>query len=404
MKKIIDLAVSAVFVLFLFAFAAAFWIAPDADFSEEENRALAMFPKFSWESLADGSFSDGINTYFADQFPARDALVGLKGLTETLSLKGENNGVLLGKGGQLAVRRFEMYKSRLERTPDMDYYYKDTVCLSVEGLNAYAKAQSRPLVTLLPPRTVDVASSAMSYPDEIGDSLHRQLSATVAEEAHWIDLLPLMREKYDAGEYVYYRTDHHWTALGAYLAYCEVMKGFGMEGEILPPEAFTVEKIPDFYGTSWSKAGCKFVGPDTLELWSAGNDDGFTTSCLSSKVVKGEDGKPKPVKEAYETFSGWLNRDYLTKKDKYAAFLDGTHNEVTVFANAGERERLLVAKDSFANSMVPYLVQHFDLVIVNLAGKMTALSEYAEEYGCSKVLIVYNWENLLTGANLAAIR
>ena len=406
-KKTLDLAVSLTFLVFLFGFAAAFWIVPDAERSEEENRPLTQFPAFSWASLCDGSFSDGINAYFADQFPARDSLVGVKGAAETLALKGENNGVLLGKNGQLAVRKFDMYRSLLERTADMDYFDPAAVALSVDGLNAYAEGEVRPLVTLLPPRTVDVAASALSYPGEISDSLHRQLCDSVSEAANWIDLLPLLRERYDAGESVYYRTDHHWTALGAYLAYCEVMKGFGLESEILPRERFTVEEIPGFCGTSWSKAGCKFVEPDTLELWSLGNDAEFTTSCLSARRIKGEDGKPKTVKEVYETFPGWLNRDSLAAKDKYAAFLDGTHNEVTVFRNggeAGERERLLVAKDSFANAMVPYLAQHFDLVIVNLAGKMTELSEYAAEYGCSRVLIVYNWENLLTGSNLAGIR
>ncbi len=406
MKKIIDILTSVLFAAFLFAFAIAFVLTPDTNFSEEENRSLRTFPKFTWERLLDGSFSSDINEYFADQFPARDSLVGIKGVTETLLLKGENNGVLLGDDGQLAVRLFDAYKSRLERTPDMDYYYTDNVSVAVDALNTFAKSSAVPVTTMFPPRTVDVASSAFGYPPEISDALETQLAESVVPEAGYLaDLRTQMESRYAAGEYVYFRTDHHWTTYGAYIAYVCLMLDWDMKDDIIPPESFTVETVENFYGTTWSRAGYKFVKPDTLEIWSPGNEDEFTTTCYAEKQIKGEDGKPTKIKEATKTFSGWLNRDYLAKKDKYAAFLDGTHNEQTVFKNGGtDRPRLLIAKDSFANTMVPFLAQHFDLVIVNLAGRMTDLTSYVEEYGCDRVLIVWNRANLIENNILAAIK
>lgn len=404
MKNIINIVTSALFAAFLLVFAVLFVLTPDADFSEEENRSLTTFPKFTWERLLDGSFSSDINEYFADQFPMRDTLVGIKGVTETLLLKGENNGVLLGDDGQLAVRLFDAYKSRLERTADMDYYYTENITLAVDALNTFAKSSAVPVTTMFPPRTVDIASSALDYPTEIGDMLDRQITETIAPEAGYIDLRTPLSERYAAREYVYFRTDHHWTTYGAYLAYTMLMREWGMGDEILPYDSFTAETIEDFYGTTWSRAGYKFVEPDTLEIRTLGNEDEFTTTCYTEKQVKGEDGKPTVVKEAAKSFSGWLNREYLTKKDKYSAFLDGTHNEQTVFHNTETRPRLLIAKDSFANTMVPFLVQHFDLVIVNLAGRMTDLTEYVEEYGCDRVLIVWNRANLIENNILASIR
>ncbi|MBQ8641489.1 MAG: hypothetical protein IJ480_04665 [Clostridia bacterium] len=405
-SKIIDIATSVLFAVIIFAFAVAFVITPDMEFSEEENRSLTTFPKFTWDGLMDGSFSSKINEYFADQFPARNSLVGIKGVTETMFGKGENNGVLLGRDGQLAVRLFTIYRSRLERVADMDYYVADTVAQSVDALNAWAKTSSVPTATILPPRTVDVAASAFSYPDEISNALHTQLNESIAPEANYIDLLPLMREKYDAGESVYLRTDHHWTTYGAYIAYTEVMKSWGLEDQIIPQESFTVETVEDFYGTTWSKAGYKFIKPETLEVWTIGNEDQFTTTCLSEKQVKGEDGKPTAVKEAYKTFSGWLDREYLSQKDKYGAFLSGTHNEQTVFLGDGNtgRERLLLVKDSFVHTMVPFLAQHFDLVIINLSAGVANITEYVEEYGCDRVLVVYNWANLIENNNMAAVK
>ena len=406
MKTIINIVTSVLFAAFLLIFTAAFVLTPDADFSEEENRSLTTFPKFTWERLLDGSFSSDINEYFADQFPARDSLVGIKGVTKTLLLKGENNGVLLGDDGQLAVRLFDAYKSRLERTPDMDYYYTENVAVAVDALNAFAKSSVVPVTTMIPPRTVDIASSAFDYPTEISDVLDAQLAESIVPEAGYLaDLPKQMETRYNDGEYVYFRTDHHWTTYGAYIAYTMLMREWGMESEIIPQEAFTVETVENFYGTTWSRAGYKFVEPDTLEVWTLGNEDEFTTTCYTEKQVKGEDGKPTKVKEAAKTFPGWLNREYLAKKDKYAAFLDGTHNEQTVFKTTETgRPRLLLAKDSFANTMVPFLAQHFDLVIVNLAGRMTDLTEYVSEYGCDRVLIVWNRANLIENNILAAIK
>ena len=405
-NKIINITTSVLFAAIIFAFAIAFVIVPDSDFSEEENRSLTTFPKFTWEALMDGSFSSKINEYFADQFPARNSLVGIKGVTETAFGKGENNGVLLGKNGQLAVRLFNIYKSRLERVADMDYFVPETVTQSVDALNAWAKNSEVPVATILPPRTVDVAASAFRYPTEISDSLQTLLTGTIAPEANYIDLLPMMREKYDAGESVYLRTDHHWTTYGAYIAYTELMKSWGLEAEILPMDAFSVETVENFYGTTWSKSGYKFIAPETLEVWTAGNEDRFTTSCISEKQVKGEDGKPVAVKEAYKTFTGWLDRSFLEQKDKYGAFLAGTHNEQTVFLDDGNtgRERLLIVKDSFAHTMVPFLAQHFDLVIINLAARVANITEYVDEYDCDRVVVVYNWANLIENNNMAAVQ
>ncbi len=405
MKKTINIITSVLFVVMILGFTAAFLIVPDSDFSEEENRSLTTFPKFSFERLADGTFSEKINEYFADQFPFRDSLVGIKSVSEMLFGKGENNGVLLGNNGQLGVRLFTAYKSRLERTPDTDYYYPENVDAAISAVNAWAESESRPVATILPPRTIDVAASAFSYPSEISDALNAQIKNGISEKANYIDLLSVMRERYDAGEYVYNRTDHHWTTYGAYIAYTELLKSWGMEDDVIPEDSFTVETVSDFYGTTWSKAGYKFVAPDTLELWSLGNESEFTTACYSTKQIKGEDGKPTTAKEEYHSFDGWLNREYLSKKDKYAAFLDGTHNEQTVTKNTDEpRERLLVVKDSFANTMVPFLAQHFDLVIVNLANNMSKITEYAEEYDCDRIVIIYNVGNVVENANLASIK
>ena len=160
-----------------------------------------------------------------------------------------------------------------------------------------------------------------------------------------------------------------------------------MGDSVIPKEDFTVSATSGFYGTSWSKSGFRFVPGDTIELWYFGNEDEFTTNT--------GDG----------SFSGFYNTDWLSEKDKYSVFIDGTHSVTTVKKSGGEpRETLLVAKDSFADSLVPFLAQHFDLVIVNLAGRMTDLTAYAAEYSADRVLIVWNFENLITTGTIGNLK
>ena len=119
-QKIIHILTVVLFVLPLLLGLVLFIALPDNDFSEEENRSLQTFPKLTWATLKDGKFGSDMNEYFADQFPVRDALVGIKGIAELAIGKQGNNGVALGKDGVFAVRWFDSYVDRLTRVYDTD--------------------------------------------------------------------------------------------------------------------------------------------------------------------------------------------------------------------------------------------------------------------------------------------
>ena len=396
MKNKIHVAVISLFLAFILGFGIAFWVVPDKDFSTDENRPLQGFPTVTAEDWLDGKVSERLINYYSDQFPMRSTWVGLHALSELAMGRGESSGVLLGENGQLAVRRFDAYLSRLERLTDTDYYSESHVQKGVSALIALEQKLEIPLTVLLAPRTVDVTVGDLGYPAELSDRLDTTVQTSLAEGGvHSVDLLPTFREMHDAGEYVYYRTDHHWTTRGAYTAYTAVMKDFGMEDKILPEDFFAVREIPDFYGTTYSRAGVFFISPDTLEIWNAkdGSDTRFR--------VYAPDGTP--VIE-----SGFISESYLDGKDKYGAFLDGTHSILLIEDKEAKaagvaRPRLLIARDSFANSMVPFLARHFDIVFADLSGGQTNLSRLAAEYGCERVLVVCNYENLVTSDCVARI-
>jgi hypothetical protein len=121
MRKTANIITVAVFTGIIAFLSVAFLVIEDKTFSEQENRDLQTLPELNVETLFDGSYSKKINSYFSDQFPYRDAFVGLKGLSEYAMFKGENNGVLLGKDGYLAVRSFSVYDGKSFTEPT-DYY------------------------------------------------------------------------------------------------------------------------------------------------------------------------------------------------------------------------------------------------------------------------------------------
>lgn len=391
MKKTVERLTVVLFVLLVFGFATVFLVQPDRSFSEQENRSLQSLPRFRWDKLTDGRFSEEMNEYYADQFPLRDFFVGCKGTVEILLGKGENNGVLLGRDGYLATRLYNMLCSDGTVRTEHDAFDEAHVQAAAQGVLNAGQNLNVPFCAMLMGRTVDVASTSFDYPADYSNALRNTLSSVLGNSDAYVDTISMYRELFERGEYVYYKTDHHWTTRGAYYGYVAVMESFGMEGEILPMEAFSKAVVSeDFYGTAWSAGGMKFVDADSMEFWTLGNEDDFS-------VVA--DGKE---------LDGFYNEEYLAKKDKYSAFLDGTHDVVTVSRKDGtKRPTLVVFRDSFGSSLAPFLAQHFDLVLLNLSSyrtDYTDVTRYAEEYDADMVLLEYTLENVLEDNRLNKLR
>lgn len=376
------------FCLCLFGMAVSFWVLPKKDFSALEKRGLQTLPKPDLPSVLSGGWQEKCNAFYADQFPLRDRLVGLKARTEILLGKEENNGILPGAGGRLARRRFDML------TPDgtragVDFPSGEQIAASCDGiLRAKAHLQV-PFAVLLAGRNLDVCPSAFSYPADFSDTLNRAVRARLAGRVAAPDLVSLFRA---SGGELTYRTDHHWTTAGAYTAYRAAMDALGHGDAALPADAFRRETVSEtFRGTLWAAGGMRWIQPDCVEVWYRGNEAEF-------EVVA--DGK---------TLDGFYDLSRLSGSDHYALFLGGTHDVVTVRRTAGDgtRPRLLVLRDSFGSSLAPFLAQHYDLVLLNLSSvrrDFTDLSSLAAEYGADAVLLVYGMENLLTANRLSRLR
>lgn len=386
MKRVLAFA----FTLVIFAGAVAFWSLPDRTFSATEKRGLQRLPHVAAENLLAGDFSRQMNDYFSDQFPMRDALVSLKGACELASGRGENNGILLGRNGQLAKRLFDVRTVSGALLSDSDVFDEGNIRKAAEGLSRVGKALDVPFVALLPPRTLDVAASAFAYPTDYSDRLAACMREGIGTDTRYLDMMRFYRERYENGEYVYYKTDHHWTTLGAYLAYAEIMRAFGKEEEILAESAFEKKTADDrFYGTFYAAGGMRFVSADCLELWYRGNEDAFEVTA---------DGV---------ALDGLYSTDHLLSGDSYSVFLDGTHDVVTVTKAEEKRPRLVIFKDSFANALAPFLAQHFDLVLLNLSSvrqDFTNVTALSREWDADAVLLVYTLGNVINTDRLCRLQ
>lgn len=375
------------FLAVIFVFAGSFLVLPDTEFSQDENRVLQGFPKFSAERLIDGTFNSEIGKYYADQFPARNLFVGAKtGFSFALALN-QNKGAVIANDGYL-IQRYDIYDD-VEHDFDLDLTFTETmhnISANAGYIGDFAGALD-PSVSFcfaVPPRKVDVMANKLPllFPTDRNDIFYKILYDNLGDVAI-PELLKNLKSKND--EYIYYKTDHHWTTLGAFYAYEEICRFMGIAA--FPKEYFTFAEVSDsFFGTTWSKAGAKWIAPDIMEYARFEGDESFTTAI--------EGGK---------SFSSFYDTEQLAVKDKYSSFIGGINARTTVTSGAADaagREKLLLIADSFGQSIAPFLAAHFDLEIVDLRFYDGYIYDFIEENGIKKVILMQNMESLSTQRNL----
>ena len=363
---------TAFFCLFLGGFLIWHVLLPDRARSETENRTLAQRPVLTWSALADGSFTRAAEDYFADQFPLRDGWTGLKARLEQLLGKREFNGVYLCGDTLIA-----------EVNPPLDG-------LEEKNLGHVARLAERteiPVYLGLIPSAAEIWREKLPEGAESWDQASFIQRASALEGAEPIDLLTALRGHEE--EDIFYRTDHHWTTLGAYYGYAAVMETLGRGEETLGPEEAKEWELPvsdGFQGTLYSQSGIHWLEPDSIEFWVEEGD-------LS--VTSWRDGTPKEA--------GLYEYDYLGEKDKYSAFLGG-NQPLCVIRNEEGTGKLLLIRDSYADSLAPFLARHFEEVhLLDLRYYRGSAAAYAGENGVDAVVILQSVPNFITDLNLALL-
>lgn len=369
MSKKFNIFLSCLFCAFLGGVFVLTALLPDKDFSPLENRYLQGVPKFSFQALKEGDFMADAEDYAADHMVGRDVWVALKAWCERLSGKMENNGTYFGKEDTLINHIAQ---------PDMDALYK-----KADFVSALANNADVPVYFGLIPSAACIWQDRLPHPDAptADEQAIIQALAQRAQADGTVDVLSALTAHKD--EELYYRTDHHWTSLGAYYGYAAVMQAMGMTPVSLADyEKTTVAE--DFYGTIFSSSGVRWVKPDTMDIY-------VPEAGLS--VTNYFDGTPTEGELYVEK--------HLAEKDKYAYFLGGNQPLCVIKGRNPDAPKLLLIRDSYSDAMAPFLAECFSEVhLFDLRYNNTPLSDYIVQNNMDQVLVLYSLSNFITDNNL----
>ncbi|MEG0711504.1 MAG: DHHW family protein, partial [Niameybacter sp.] len=195
------------------------------------------------------------------------------------------------------------------------------------------------------------------------------------DKIHKVDVLDKL-EAHEA-EDLYYKTDHHWSTLGAYYGYTAFCEAYGIEP--LPMEDFDrVIGSDAFYGSLFSKGNFTFARPDTVELFVPKDPEKLEVFYMADN---------KTTDTVYEM-------EQLEKKDKYTVFLGGNHPIITIKSDVNNGKKLAVIKDSYANAMIPFLTEQFEEIhVLDLRFLNMPIGTYMRENGIEDALMLYNVQN-----------
>lgn len=354
----------------------ATFLLPKQDFSEMENRQLAEAPEPALENIRDRSFMTNAEDFMADHMFFRDRFVKTKTRLELASGKREIGGVFIGNN-----RLMENIKE-----PDANITQKN-----VDAVNQFAKKYSGKLETsiMLVPTAVEFYPSeippfAAAYDQtEYIQRFYKKLRRVSTVDAY----TPLAAA---TGGNLFYRTDHHWTSYGAYTGYTALSKALGFKAAT--HDMFNIEHAShDFLGTLYSKTAYGEQWADNIDLYTYAPGDVVTD------VVR-YNGKNT------QTYPSIFFRDNLEGKDKYTVFLGQNIPVIKIKTNLQNGKKLLIFKDSYANSMMQFLPLHYEeIALVDLRYLNQPLSEFLNIGDYQQALFLYNVGNFTDDSSISKI-
>lgn len=360
------------FLAFLFCFFILDALWPKREFSELENRKLMQPPKLTLAGVLskDDPWMAKYTEYTKDQFIFRDGWIDLKSRAEAMLLKTENNGIWFGKDNYL-FPKFLAVGERFEK--------------NLDAVERMAQRHPGKVSVMIAPSSSLVLSEKLPWQAPVADEdiYHDSIVERLSGQAAVYDLRKTLRAHGD--EYIFYRTDHHWTSEGAYLAYEQFAGSKGLP--LFDRSAANEKKVENFYGTSYSKARNYDVVPDTITYYDLPNQ----LTVYTANADGSESGETGPL---YNT------ADFETR-DKYKAFLRG-NNGYSVLEGNGTGS-ILIIKDSYANAFIPYLVEDYASIgIVDFRYLNEKVDSLIERGGYDEILVLFSFQGFMDDMTLAA--
>lgn len=371
------------FLLLIFGFTIATILKPQKSFSERENRVLATRPAPSVSSIFSGAFEKEYEDSLTDQFVLRDTWIALRTAAEKLIGKKDIHDVYLAKDGYLIEKHTDTFTS--------GYALENVEHLAAFAGKAAQHYGSGHVAVMVVPNAVDILKEKLPpFADPYDEEEYLARIETAMPKGTWVGVSDVLRKAaHGSGEQLYYRTDHHWTTYGAFLAYQELAQKKGLE--ISSISSWHRKILTDsFEGTVAARIGSSGVF-DSIEAWERTDRPAVETLL---RYNQSDDIRTQV-----------LQTDYLDTRDKYAVFLGGNYGVVEISTNARTGRRLLMVKDSYAHCFVPFLLSQFDEVdLVDIRYFSQSLSSYMEQGNYTDVLFLYNAAGFAEDASLVKLQ
>lgn len=339
---------------------------PDKAFSAAENRTLASFPGLSLQGLSDGSTQQQIDTWYSDQLAGRETDFHVSYLLRKLFGQREINDVFLGWGALLGQS-----SEAKENTPEMN----------VMMINELAKKTELPVTVLIAPNAATIQSQKLPWMAP-ADSQNKQLDAIYQRLDDKIGQADVRGSFKDhAKDYIYYKTDHHWTTYGAGLAW-EAFEKSRAENVNLE-DWDTMQVSSSFTGTLAGKTGSVGLADDIFIAVGKENPDYIVTWADGSKTTS------------------IYNQAALDQRDQYQLFLGANQSIVHIDTTNANNKNLLLFKDSYANSLIQYMLPEYQsITIIDPRYFYEDLASIFSVYSISEIAFVYSCDTFVSDGTL----
>ena len=331
-------------------------------YSPVEKRELQTRPEISITKVLDGRFQRKYESYLRDQFPGRDHWVSFQTDMELFMGKNEIHNVYIGKNHYL----LEHYT---EKEFDPQQISKNLQAL--EKFVGKAKQNADVHVMMVPTKSWVLREKLPAFaPHYKEQKFYDALQQKLEKEDVLISVEPVLDAHKE--EEIYYRTDHHWTTLGAWYAYEQYTKAVG--GDLQRAQGKKKFRCisKDFYGTTYAKINYARQA-DKIEIYEPADK-------LRVVYNMGE----KKTKTLYDV-------SFLKTADQYSVFTGGNQAVLEITGGIKNGKTLLLIKDSFANSILPFLAEDYEkLVVVDLRQLNVSGDRLLEMFSPTDILILYN--------------
>ncbi len=337
-------------------------LTPDETYSSQERRMLSKRPKLKKRRIYNGKFQRDYEIYLSEQFPGRSKWVTLQTQLNRLLGRKDANGVYFGKDGYL-----------LEKYQEQDFDWKK-VKKDIRRVSKFLHDYPQAKVMFVPTKSYVLLDKLPPFAPQSGEEQFYQYIDQTFSDSQQISV----RNELDAHakEYIYYRTDHHWTTLGAYYAYEKWAEYMGVQAVRL--EEFQLTDVTEsFWGTTFAKVRTGGAA-DTITLFEKISGQKFNLDYNMGEFQS----------------DSFYDLSKAKGDDPYSVFFGGNQAMVDIRTSKwkeGKGKTLFILKDSFGNCFAPFLANHYDRVIVlDLRNVNVPVRALLTSYPADDILIIYN--------------